>query len=71
MNFSKLHFLAIAAMAALPVSGCMENMKENAPDLSEDGIEFSIEVSEPTDKGASSPTTAATRTHGTLSHTTM
>lgn len=39
-------------MAALPVSGCMENMKENAPDLSEDGIEFSIEVSEPTDKGA-------------------
>ena len=52
MSFSKLHFLTIVAMATLSVSSCMENTKESNPDFSEDGIEFNIEVSDPTDKGA-------------------
>lgn len=30
----------------------MEDMKESRANLSEDGIEFNIEVSDPTDKGA-------------------
>lgn len=52
MNFSKSITAAFAVIATFSVSGCLENIKENTPDLSEDGIEFKIEVSDPTDKGA-------------------
>ena len=52
MNFSKSITAAFAVVATFSVSGCLENIKENTPDLSEDGIEFKIEVSDPTDKGA-------------------
>lgn len=52
MNFSKSITAAFAVIATFSVSGCLENIKENTPDLTEDGIEFKIEVSDPTDKGA-------------------
>lgn len=52
MNFSKSITAAFAVIATFSVSGCLEDIKENTPDLSEDGIEFKIEVSDPTDKGA-------------------
>mgnify|MGYP006954670834 CR=1 FL=1 len=45
MNFSKSIAAAFAVIATFSVSGCLENIKENTPDLSEDGIEFKIEVS--------------------------
>lgn len=72
MNFSKSITAAFAVIATFSVSGCLENIKENTPDLSEDGIEFKIEVSDPTDKGATFliTTTEQTRTRGTRLHTT-
>lgn len=51
MSLSKLNILTTAAFILL-TTGCMEVININTPDTSEDGIEFNIEVSEPTSSGA-------------------
>mgnify|MGYP004420064937 CR=1 FL=1 len=52
MHSTKSKFLTLTIIFSLFASGCMEDMKESRANLSEDGIEFNIEVSDPTDKGA-------------------
>ena len=52
MHSTKSKFLTLTIIFSLSAAGCTEEMKEIRANLSEEGIEFNIEVSDPTDKGA-------------------
>ena len=52
MHSIKSKIWTLTIISTLFASGCMEDIKEGCQSLYEDGIEFKIEVSEPTDKGA-------------------
>lgn len=51
MNFSKFHILSVIA-AGTALWSCAEEVDPQVPDTSEDGIVFNIEVSDPTEDGA-------------------